>query len=221
MNIILIGEGKLPYFLCRNLLAKGHTVSVINRDPVSGTELAGQLSVPVIIGDGSDPRLLGDAGAAGADVLLALLPGDQDNFSACQIGKLRFSIPRVVAHVGDPDWEPLFTSMGIVTFSTLSLISGMVTQKALLSDITQTHLMVDGKVLFSEIFLESFAPSVGKTLSELGLPKNALITAVVRHGDPVVPRGDTILEKGDQVILMALPNCYGTAVRLLTGEQQV
>ncbi len=64
--------------------------------------MARWLKVTVVHGDGSDPTILEEAGAHGADAVLAVTPNDQDNLAICQLASMQYSVPRTVALVNDP-----------------------------------------------------------------------------------------------------------------------
>jgi len=83
MKVLIVGGGKTLYFLCRNFTAKGYEVVIINRDRGECVQLARQLSATVVCGDGSDPAILKEAGAMGADAVLAITPNDHDNLVIC------------------------------------------------------------------------------------------------------------------------------------------
>ena len=101
MKVLMVGGGKTLYFLCRNFAAKGYEVVLVNRDQGECVQMARQLSATVVCGDGSDPAILKEAGAMGADVVLAITPNDQDNLVISQLASLQFGVPRAVALAND------------------------------------------------------------------------------------------------------------------------
>ena len=113
MKVILIGGGKLVYFLVRQFASKGYHLTIINQDAVEAKALARQLKATVILGDGSDPGMLKEAGAYQADIVLSLTPHDQDNLVACQIAQKRYGVPRTIALVNDPDYQEVFQQLGV------------------------------------------------------------------------------------------------------------
>jgi len=218
MKVLIIGGGKPVYFLCRTFLAKGHRVTVINRDQDECIQLARRLKVTVIRGDGSDPTVLEEAGAHGADAVLAVTPDDQDNLAACQLAKLQFDVEHNVALVNDPDNEKVFQKLGVTAFSTTGIIASMIEQRTALDEITNLIPVGEGKVNITEIKLQTSSPVAGKTLRELSLPSDSLIAVVLRNGDAVVPRGDTKLHAGDRIVLITLPANHGPVIKAVTGE---
>ncbi len=218
MKVLIIGGGKPVYFLCRTFSAKGHQVTVINRNPEECVQLARRLKVTVIRGDGSDPTILEEAGARGADAVLAVTPHDQDNLAACQLARLQFDVAHNLALVNDPDNEGVFQQLGVSAFSTTRTIASMIEQRTALDEITNLIPVGEGQVNITEIKLPAGAPVVGKTLRDLALPPDSLIAVVLRKGDAVVPRGDTDLQAGDRIVLITLPANHGPVIKAITGE---
>jgi trk system potassium uptake protein TrkA len=219
MKILIIGGGKPLYFLCRNFTAKGYEVVIINRNPGECLHLARQLSATVICGDGSDPEILKEAGAMGADVVLAISPNDQDNLIICQLASLQFGVPRSVALANDPDNVEVFERLGVTVFSTTHIVAGLIEQRASLEQITN-HLPVgDGRVNVTEIILDGNSPTAGKCLKDIALPDNALVAVVIRADQPIIPRGSSQLMGGDRVVLITLPENHGRVLKTFTGER--
>ena len=218
MRVLIAGGGKAVYFLCRTFLAKGHQVTLINRDHDECVQMARRLKATVVHGDGSDPTILDEAGAHGADAVLAVTPHDQDNLAICQLAAVQYGVPRTVAMVNDPDNEEVFQKLGVAAFSTTRTIASMIEQRTALDEITNLIPVGEGKVNITEIRLQPDSPVVGKTLRGLSLPADSLIAVVLRNGEAVIPRGDTELRAGDQIVLITLPANHGPVLRAITGE---
>lgn len=218
MKVLIIGGGKPVYFLCRTFLAKGHEVTLINRNQNECVEMARRLKATVVNGDGSEPSILEEAGAHGADVVLAVTPSDQDNLAVCQLASIEYGVPRIMALVNDPDNEQVFDKLGITAFSITQTIASMIEQCTALGEITNLIPVGEGKVNITEVKLQAASPVIGKTLKEFALPADSLIAVVLRNGDAVIPRGDTRLQADDRVVLITLPSNHGTVLRTITGE---
>ncbi|MBU2547186.1 MAG: TrkA family potassium uptake protein [Proteobacteria bacterium] len=218
MRVLIVGSGKTLYFLCRNFAAKGYEVVIINRNQEECIQLSRQLSATIICGDGSDAGILQDAGAMGADAVLALTPNDADNLVICQLASLNFGVPRVVASANDPDNADVFQELGISAFSTTHIIGSLIEQRASIEQITNLLPVDQGRVNITEIILEPESPVAGKRLKDIELPENALVAVVIRDDRPIVPRGANDLRAGDRVVLITLPENHGPVLRVFTGE---
>jgi trk system potassium uptake protein TrkA len=218
MKVLIVGGGKTVYFLARSFVAKGHAVTVINRDADECVRLASRLNVIVVHGDGSDPAILEEAGAQGADAVLAATPNGEDNLAACQLAALQFGVPRTVALVNDPDNEEVFRKLGVKAFATTRMVASLIEQRAALDEITNLVPVGEGKVNITEVALPSDAPVVGKQLRQLEFPDGALIAVILRDGEAIVPRGGTEIRAGDRLVLVTLPENHGPVLRLVAGE---
>jgi len=220
MNVLIVGGGKTLYFLCRNFTAKGYGVIIVNRNREECVQLARQLSGTVVCGDGSDPRILKEAGAMGADAVLAITPNDQDNLVICQLASIRFGVLRTVALANDPDNAEVFEKLGVSAFSTTQIVGSLIEQRASLEQITNLVPVGEGRVNVTEIVLDVHSPVVGKLLKDINLPENALIAVVIRNNQPIVPRGANDLLAGDHVVLITLPENHGPVLKVFTGEKK-
>jgi trk system potassium uptake protein TrkA len=180
--------------------------------------LARQLSATVVCGDGSDAGILKDAGAMGADAVLAITPFDQDNLVICQLASLKFGVPRTVALANDPDNAEMFEKLGVSSFSTTRIVGSLIEQKASMEQILNLLPVGEGRVNVTEIVLDANSPVAGKLLKDIHLPANALIAVVIRDNQPIVPRGANDLRAGDRVVLITLPENHGPVLKTITGE---
>jgi trk system potassium uptake protein TrkA len=218
MKVLIVGSGKTLYFLCRNFVSKGYEVVIINRDRQECVKLARQLSALIICGDGSDATILKEAGAMGADALLAITPNDQDNLVICQLASMQFGVPRAIALANDPDNAGIFEKLGVTAFSTTHIVSSLIEQRASLEQITNLLPVGEGRVNVTEILLDADSPVAGKRLQDIVLPQNALVAVVIRGQEPIVPRGANQLLAGDRVVLITLPENHGPVLKAFTGE---
>lgn len=219
MKILIIGSGKTLFFLCRNFTSAGHSVVIINKDLEECRSLAKDLKAMVVHGDGSDLKVLMEAGAMGADVVLAITPHDQDNLIICQLAALQFSVPRTVALANDPDNVEIFERLGIGAFSTSQIIGNLIQQRASLEQIINILPIGGGRVNVTEILLDEESPVTGKHLRNIKLPENVLIAVLIRNGQPIIPSGSTQLSMGDRIILITLPANHGLALKTITGKK--
>jgi trk system potassium uptake protein TrkA len=219
MRIMLVGSGRTLYFLTRSLLSKGHHVTVVNADAQECSWLARRLKAVVVHADGSLPVELGEAGASEADVLLAATRRDEDNLVICQAASVLFGVRRVLALVNDPEMEEVFRSLGIEgAFSINAVLTGMLEQRVVDQDIRNLLPLGQGQANLTEIELGEKAPVLGKSLAQVALPSDSLISCIFRGEEVLIPRGDTVLSGGDRLVVLSLPENHGTVLRTLTGE---
>ncbi len=105
MYIIIIGAGKIGFFLAKRLIQNKHTVSIVDKNKLICEETAREVEALVINGDGCDPKILEEAGISRCDVVAAVTGDDEDNLIICQLAKERFNVQRTVGRVNNPDNE--------------------------------------------------------------------------------------------------------------------
>ncbi|MBN1195779.1 MAG: NAD-binding protein [Candidatus Aminicenantes bacterium] len=218
MRVIIVGGGKTLYFLCRSFTAKGHHVSIISPDREECVQLARQLPATVIHGDGSDSGILKEAGSLDADALLAITQNDHDNLVICQLGSLKFGIPKILALANDPDNTEVFEKLGVASFSTANIVGSLIEQRAAMEQITNLLPVSDGRVIVTEILVAENSPITGRLLKDADLPGNALIAVIVRDNKPIIPSGTDHVLAGDRIVLITLPENHGPTLKMFTDE---
>ncbi|MFH1070644.1 MAG: TrkA family potassium uptake protein [Candidatus Glassbacteria bacterium] len=218
MKVMLVGEGKSLYYLSRDIISKGHHVTVVDNEPEECVQLSRELNATVVQGDGSYSATLEDAGAIEMDVLLAMTPHDQNNLVICQIAMLHFGINRSIAMVNDPENEEVFRKLGIPAFSTTGIIAELIEQRLMFDGITNLSPLGGGKINITEVQIRDGYPVIGKALQEISLPENSLVGVVIRDHETIIPRGGTALCNGDRIILITLAETLGRALKAVTGE---
>jgi trk system potassium uptake protein TrkA len=222
MRIILIGGGETIetiYFLTKLFTRRGYRVTIVNPHPSEAQLLSRQVKATVLLGDGSDPGVLEEAGARRADVVLSLTPYDPDNLVACQIAQRVYGVPRTLALVNDPDNELVFRKLGITeVFSATRLIGSLIEGQTVFDEITELFPADEGRLRVTEVVLGEGAPAVTRTLQELGLPEGSLVAAIIRDSRVLVPGGDERLRVADRLIIIAQPDLQEQVLKLLAGE---
>lgn len=220
MKLILIGSGKLAYFLTRQFASKGYELTLICSDREDALNLSRQFKATVILGDGSDPAVLQDAEAFRADILLALTSQDQDNLVACQIAQQQFGITETLAIVNDPDNLDIFEKLGVtIAFSATEIIAHLLEQHLEFENIKNITPVAAGDINVMEVTLNDDSPAVGKTLQELEVSSQAQITCIVRNQYITMPKRWTRLQTADHLIVVSRPEYAGQFLRMLTGKE--
>ncbi len=113
MYAIIIGGGKVGYFLSRDLLDRGDEVTLVEKDQARADWLEGQLGSIVMRGDGDEMAFLSTTGIERADAVLAVTGDDEDNLVALQLAKKHFNVPLTIARVNNPANVEIFKALGI------------------------------------------------------------------------------------------------------------
>ena len=218
MYIIVIGGGQIGYHLTRALLNAGHEVAVIESDPKKVQDLEKEFGTIILRGDGSEPRVLTSAGVARADVLIATSGNDEDNLAACQVAKHQFNVGRTIARFTDPENEALFQLLGIdVTVSSTQIILSEIEED--LPSRPQMHLLpVRGNREVVRIEVPPESAVVEKALSDITLPPDTVVTAVISRDGQFKPL-DATIEPHDEVIALTTSANTEALLETLTGEE--
>lgn len=205
MYVLIIGGGRTGSHLASSLAAEGHEVRVIEARPTALANLHRELPTEMICeGDGTDPQLLEAAGAARANVLVAVGSEDADNLVAASLARFHFGIRRVISRVNNPRNAWLFTpAFGVdVALDQAEIISKLLEEEMSLGDMmTMLHLR-RGRFSLVEEKIYPGARAVGLSIKDLPLPQNCILSGIIRHGEVVLPRGVTVLEEGDEILAL-------------------
>ncbi|MGH7861309.1 MAG: potassium channel family protein [Candidatus Dormibacteraceae bacterium] len=113
MYAIVVGGGKVGYYLSRDLLERGHEVTLVEKDGSRAEWLESQLGSIVMRGDGDELAFLSTTGIERADAVLAVTGDDEDNLVALQLAKKRFNVPLTIARVNNPANVEIFKTLGV------------------------------------------------------------------------------------------------------------
>lgn len=113
MYVIVIGGGKVGYFLSRDLAERGDEVTLVEKDSSRADWLESQLGSIVVRGDGDEMALLQTTGVERADAVLAVTGDDEDNLVALQLAKQAFNVPLTIARVNNPANVAIFKQLGV------------------------------------------------------------------------------------------------------------
>jgi trk system potassium uptake protein TrkA len=111
--VIVIGGGKVGYFLSRDLLQRGDEVTLVEMDGARAEWLESQLGSIVMRGDGDEMGFLSTTGIERADAVLAVTGDDEDNLIALQLAKKHFNVPLTIARVNNPANVEIFKTLGV------------------------------------------------------------------------------------------------------------
>ncbi|MCG3133203.1 MAG: Trk system potassium uptake protein TrkA [Planctomycetes bacterium] len=220
MRVILAGGGRVAFFLARSLRTHGHQVVVCDGDETTCADFASRLGVEARVCDPTSPEGLEDAEAGSADTLIAVSRDDARNLVTCQLALVRFSVPRVVALVNDPENEALFRAVGVESvFSPARVMASLLEQHAGLDGVIALAPAAGGKVLLSEVKIGDGAAAAGKRLRDLALPPGSLAGCILRGGGAFVPNGDSEIAAGDRVVVIAVAEAHERAVAALASAR--
>jgi trk system potassium uptake protein TrkA len=204
MKVSIAGGGVVGRSIARDLARNGHEVLIVESDPAVFSRQETDPDCQWFFGDACEVATLLDAGFGEADVVVAATGDDEDNLVVSLLSKQEFAVPRVIARVNHPKNRWLFNeTWGVdVSVSTPHLITALVEEAVSVGTLVRLLHFAEGKAGLVEVTLAVGSPAVGKQISDLGVPRDASVVAVIRDRRVVVPRGDTALLAGDEVIAL-------------------
>ena len=219
MKVAIAGAGNVGTSIAADLKENGHQVLVIEKDPDLLTKLRPTMDITWFEGDACEVTTLHEAGLADADVVVAATGDDEDNLVVSLLSKQEFAVPRVVARVNHPKNRWLFNeTWGVdVSVSTPHLLTALVEEAVSVGSLVRLLQFAEGDARLVEVTLADASPAKGSTLSNLAVPRDASIVAIVREGRVVVPRGDTVMQAGDEVVALVTDESEDPVKALLIG----
>ena len=219
MYVVVVGGGNVGYFLTKELLSAGPEVVMIEKDPHRARLIADELGSIVIANDGCEGRYQAEAGMGRADVIAAVTGDDEDNLVACQVAKMRFSVPRAIARVSNPKNEKLFRQLAIdETVSPTRTILGMIEHEIPVHDLLHLAELEGGEVQVIEAQLDGDAPAIGREVRELDLPEGTNVAVLIRDGRAMPSRPEIRLRSGDRLLLITSADREDELRSLFIGE---
>jgi len=220
MYIIVIGGGKVGYYLAQALLNQEHEVLVVEKDPARTQLIIDRLGSVCIRGDGCEVSTLTDAGTARADMFIAVTGDDEDNLVACQVAKHKFNVPRTVARINNPKNEAIFKKLGIdVAVSSTNIILESIQEEVPTHSLTHLMDIRDKGLEVVELKIPADAKTVGKEIRELPLPpESRLFLIIPKQEKPRVPTASTIIQAEDQIIAITTPESEEALRTALRGS---
>ena len=206
LYVIIAGAGKVGWNLARELIEKGHEVTVIEQDRRRYLTVEQELEHAVQYGDSTELWVLERAGIQRADLVVAVTGDDEDNLLICQVAKEKYLCERIIARVNNPRNLEHFKLLGIQpAVSATDLILRLIEHEVPRYGLVHLLDLPEERLEIIELVVSEGAPAAGALVSELGLPEGALVISVLRDGSGFVPKADTVVEAGDEVLVVLDP----------------
>ena len=219
MFVLVVGGGKVGYYLTRELIQSNHEVVLMEKDRTRANQIADEIGSIVIPHDGCEGKYLAEAGANRADIVAAVTGDDEDNLVICQMAKHHFDVPRTIARVNNPANEALFKHLGVdELISPTRMILGSIEQDIPVNELLHLAALGKGELELIEAHLAPGSPAVGRAPKDLAIPDGCSLFAVIRSGHAMPLTSETILEAGDKVLAIGQRDCEAALHGQLIGS---
>jgi len=204
MKIAIAGAGNAGRAIARQLIANGHQVLLIDKNP-KALKMESVPNAEWLLADACEISTLDKAGLDQCQVMVAATGDDKVNLVSSLLAKTEYGVPRVVARVNHPKNEWLFdSSWGVdVAVSTPRIIAALVEEAVSVGDVVRLFSIKSGEANLVEITLPDTAKCIGKSVEEIELPVDASLAAIIRDGHVLTPSQHEVFTAGDELIFVA------------------
>ncbi|GAB6158477.1 Trk system potassium transporter TrkA [Desulfotomaculum varum] len=214
-TVIILGGGRLAYYLADKLCSLGMSVKVIEQNYARCQELAERLPNALILnGDGTDVDLLKREGIEETDGFVAVTGLDEENLLISLLAK-QMGAKMVVAKVSRASYAPIVESLGVDAAVSPRLITASEIVRFIQGGrLLSLFMLLNGKAEVVELIVPASSRVVGKPLAKCGLPRNVIVGAILREDRAIIPEGTEKILAEDRIVVFALGHTLGTIEKL-------
>jgi trk system potassium uptake protein TrkA len=218
-KVVIYGANHISINLAKSLEKTIRDVSIIEPSREKANKAAEELSRCVVHqGSGTDMNLFNDINMQDADFFLALTDDDENNILAALLAK-KHGAKRALVITNDPEYLPILDSIGM----DITINPRLITVSAILKHLRKGRVMSVFKLIedaeVMEIGVDDNSSIVNKKISKVKFPENAMIGALLRKGEMIVPTDDLEIKTGDSVIVVAQPQAIEKIEKLFGSKR--
>ena len=219
MYIIVVGGGRVGYYLTKELLEAGHELVVLEKNERRARQISDELGSIVLARDGCEGKHLAEAGANRAAIVAAVTGDDEDNLVVCQMAKHHFEVPRTIARVNNPKNEELFRHLGVdEVISPTRMALAAIEQDIPVHELLHLANLEGGELELLEAQIGEDSPALGRRPSDIPLPEGCTLFVLIRNDGASAIRPETVFQAGDKVLAISRTECAVDLRRELIGE---
>ncbi len=209
-DILIIGGGKISYYLAQHLLKAKYKVKIIENNYDRCLELSDLLpQATIIYGDGTDQAILMDEGIKGIDAVVSLTGIDEENIIISMYAQKQ-EVKKVIAKINKTALSNILESVGVASVIspkdiTADRILGYIraTNNSRNSNIERLYKLAEGQVEAVEFVAKAKSKVIDQPIKKLSLKQNTLIAAIIRGDEVFIPNGNSVIAEGDSVIIIS------------------
>ena len=209
-SVMLLGGGRISYYLSRFIVPLGIHVTLFELDEEKARTLSEALpKVDVIAGDGTDQDLLEEQGLSQMDAFVSLSNRDEENLMTGMYAS-RHGVPKVIAKnsrvtymdiLNDLGLDSVISPQSITTSTILRYVRARENSDG--TRIERLYRLLDGKAEAIEFIARKGDAYIGIPLKDLVIRKGTLVAVIVRQGKIIIPFGKDHIEVDDHVVIIS------------------
>lgn len=208
-SVIIVGGGKIAYYLARQLCDMGIRVKIIEQNKARCVLLSEVLpKATICCGDGTDQALLLEEGIESADACITLTDIDEENIIVSTYAAIK-GVSKNITKVNRTSLLDILDSIGLDSVITPKSITAdlivqyvRAKQNSKGSNILTLYKLINGKLEALEFTVRENNKFLGRPLKDLPLKKDLLIASIIRGNKQIIPRGDDTIELHDSVVVV-------------------
>ena len=214
-SVVVMGGGSIGLHLAQGLENRQRSVKLFDWNLARCGELSGLLSkTKVVCRDATSRAALEEEHVDETDVFVATTDDDERNIMASVLAK-EVGVNATIAVVHQPDFAPLVTKLGIDHAVTpRACIANRILRIIRQGEASSLAVLGEGKVEVLEFGITADTAVIGKQLKDVRFPSGALVGAILRADQVIVPSGDDEFHAGDSVILIVAADCIEAVQKL-------
>ena len=208
-DVMLIGGGRITYYLAHILSDMGGNVRIIEKNPKRCEDLCAEFPNALIVeGDGTDQDLLNEEGLSEVDVFVALTDMDEENMVVAMYASLH-GVRKVIAKINRINYldivqhipiDSIVSPKYITAYQILQYVRALNNAEG--SGIRTLHRIVNDEAEIIEFVASKKTKYLRQPLAQIRLRDNTIIGAIVREGQLIIPHGQDYIQTEDSVIVI-------------------
>ncbi|WHH61080.1 Trk system potassium transporter TrkA [Petroclostridium sp. X23] len=202
-NIMILGGGRITYYLTNLLTEIGMKVKVIEINKDRCVELSDLLPNTLVInGDGTEEQVLLSENLKNMDGFVAITGMDEENLLSSLIAK-KNGVKKVITKISRTNYINLVKEIGLDSvISPKLIVTNQILKYIRGRNVESLYRFIEGHAEIVEFIANEHDHYIGVPLKSLKLPKDVIVATIVRKHEVVIPHGDDVLKKGDRVIII-------------------
>jgi trk system potassium uptake protein TrkA len=205
-KVMILGGGKIGFYLAEKLTKKGMIVKIIESDLERCKVLAETLhgNALVIHGNGTDINLLEEENLAEMDAFIGVTGYDEENLFMSLRAK-QLDVRKVVAKISRQSYIHIIEKLGIdLAINPVNITASEILKHIRGGHVVSVSLLLDGQAEVTEIIATENLKVLNTPIMDLELPEGIIIGAIVHNNEVIIPEGKSVIKAGDRIVIFSL-----------------